>query len=128
MLDFPTIARLVGSDEPKVLRLADEALEINPGQRVNNEQSYSQGFALAIGGREIDARMFAQQAAFTIHGNPGDLREVVERTSVPWRKAFLVPNESKEELRELLRRLSIHKSSLFPDLGALAAELKSRFS
>jgi FRG domain len=126
MLGFPTTPRLVGPDEPQVLKLATEALEINLNRRISQQEAYLEGFAIAIAAREIDARMFTQQGAFTIHGNSGDLSAIVEHASGPWRRAFLVPRENRDDLRELLRRLSIHKSSLFPDLGALAEDLKSR--
>jgi hypothetical protein len=86
--------------------------------------------ALAIGMREIDARVFAQQGMCTIHADASDLSDIDYKRSgllvKPWRSAFKVPAGKKDGLRHLLRRLGVHKASLFPDLGNLAEELKSR--
>jgi FRG domain len=126
MLGLPTTPRLLGPDEPKVLELVDAAFEISPMRRAE-QMSRVPGLALALGAREIDARMFTQQGAFTIHADAANLADDVEQhTSTAWRRAFLVPNGNRYGLEEILRRLAIHKSSLFPDLGALAEDLKSR--
>jgi hypothetical protein len=80
--------------------------------------------------REIDARIFAQQGACTIHADESDLAEIEYKNDkgVPWRwrRAFKIPSSAKNDLRNHLQRLSIHKGALFPDLGSLADELKSR--
>jgi hypothetical protein len=125
MMGPPTTPRLVGPDEPKVLELVNSIFEINP-RAAADQMSRVRGLVLALGAREIDARMFTQQGAFTIHGDAADLADAIEHTSGPWKRAFIVPNKTRQDLQELLRRLSIHKSSLFPDLGALAEDLKSR--
>jgi hypothetical protein len=125
MLGPPTTTRLMGPDEPKVLEIVNAAFEISPMRR-QEDMSRAPGLALALSAPEVDARMFTQQGAFTIHGDAADLAGYVEHLSMPWRRKFLVPAASKPELQELLRRLAIHKSSLFPDLGALAEDLKSR--
>jgi hypothetical protein len=125
MMGPPTTPRLVGPDEPKVLELVNSIFEINP-RAAADQMSRVRGLVLALGAREIDARMFTQQGAFTIHGDAADLADTTEHTSGPWKRAFIVPNKTRHDLQELLRRLSIHKSSLFPDLGALAEDLKSR--
>lgn len=86
--------------------------------------------ALVIGMREIDARVFAQQGMCTIHADASDLSDIdYERNGLlvkPWRRAFKVPSSKRADLWHLLRRLGIHKAALFPDLGALAEDLKSR--
>jgi hypothetical protein len=81
--------------------------------------------ALAINMREIDARVFAQQAACTIHLDASDLSEI-DCTSGAWKSAFRIPKDAKPKLRDLLRNLGISKSLLFPDLHSLADDLKSR--
>jgi hypothetical protein len=81
--------------------------------------------ALAINMREIDARVFAQQAACTIHVDASDLSEI-DCTSGAWRRAFRIPKDAKPKLRDLLRYLGISKSLLFPDLHSLADDLNSR--
>jgi FRG domain len=125
MMGFPTTPRMMVSDEPKVLELANAAFEISPMAAAAHMAS-ARGLALAISAREIDARMFTQQGAFTIHGDHADLADTAELISQPWKRVFRIPSGSKAGLRELMHRLSINKSTLFPDLGALAEELKSR--
>jgi hypothetical protein len=49
-----------------------------------------------------------------------------EETPWRWRRAFKIPSGAKKNLQYHLQRLSIHKAALFPDLGSLADELKSR--
>jgi hypothetical protein len=88
--------------------------------------------AIALGTREIDQRVMVQQGAFTIHSDAQDLADVdfnyptVGARPSPWRRAYVVPAAVKSGLRELLRKLGIHESALFPDLGALAHKLKYR--
>jgi hypothetical protein len=86
--------------------------------------------ALAIGMREIDARIFTQQGMCTIHADASDLADVAYKGKSVflkrWRRAFKVPASKKADLRHFLRALGVHKATLFPDLGALAEELKSR--
>lgn len=116
MLNFPA-PRMVSPDERELVDLVEAAFAINlvPLCRV-----------ISIAAREIDTRMFTQQGAFTIHGDATDLADIKQR-SAPWRRMFRVPGRKKAELGELLRRLAIHKGSLFPDLGALAEDLKTRW-
>lgn len=125
MLGFPTTPRTMVPDEPKVLELVNAAFEISSPAAAAH-MSTVRGRPLAIGAREIDARMFTQQGAFTIHGDQADLADAAEDTSHPWKRVFRIPSNSKADLSELMRRLGIHKSTLFPDLGALAEDLKSR--
>ena len=80
--------------------------------------------ALAINMREIDARVFAQQAACTIHLDASDLSEI-DCGSATWKRAFRIPKDAKPKLRDMLRNLGISKSLLFPDLHSLADALKS---
>jgi hypothetical protein len=87
--------------------------------------------ALAVGPREIDYRMLAQQGVFTIHSDDDDLADVAYSNPpagtdppTPWRRAFRISANAKPKLREMLTALGIKKSTLFPDLGALAEELK----
>jgi hypothetical protein len=75
-----------------------------------------------VGTREIDPRVLVQQGAFTIHADDTDLANIAGT----WRIAFRVPGARKGDVQEILRSLAITKMSLFPDLAALAEELKSR--
>jgi FRG domain len=90
-----------------------------------------QGKALAIGMREIDPRVLAQQGAFSVHSDAADLSDVdykldASQQPIRWRRVFKVLASKKRNLRDHLRRLGIHKATLFPDLSALAEELKAR--
>jgi hypothetical protein len=125
MMGLPTTPRMMTPDDPKVLELANAAFEIS-SMAAAAHMSSVRGLALAISAREIDARMFTQQGAFTIHEDHADLADAAEDTMHPWKRVFRIPSNSKADLSEIMRRLSINRSTLFPDLGALAEELKSR--
>jgi hypothetical protein len=77
---------------------------------------------MAIAALENDLRMLVQQAAFTIHRDPSDLRDLA--TSEPILRQFIVPKAEKPKIRELLRLAGIVGASLFPDLAGLAADIK----
>lgn len=81
--------------------------------------------AIAVGTREIDPRVLVQQGAFTIHADAADLADVAYGSFRTWRVHFRIPNGAKDKIKQTLFQLAITKSSLFPDLGALAEELKS---
>jgi hypothetical protein len=112
-------------DEPQVREIVEIAFQRNSTER-DEMVSRVAGRALAIGTREIDLRVLVQQGSFTIHADDTDLADLGPPPSKNWQIAFRVPNKSKDNLRELLTRLAIRQSSLFPDLGALAEDLKSR--
>ena len=81
--------------------------------------------AAAIAPQESDLRMLVQQAGFTIHGGwPIDpLNGIDDCEKFLWK--FVVPSAKKEELYKILYRLGVRRSTLFPDLGNLAQEIKS---
>ena len=91
---------------------------------------------IAVSTREIDSRVLVQQGAFTIHSDGTDLASVdydvsgLPTGSAPdaarWRLAFRVPAADKARVRGSLQRFGITKMNSFPDLGALAADLKAR--
>jgi FRG domain len=118
--------RHMASDEPEIAELADIAFEPQP-QKAAQRTSHYAGKAILVGTREIDPRVLVQQGSFTIHADATDLAE--HPVVIPpgtWRVAFRIPATSKRGILEMLRMLAITKSSLFPDLAALAEELKSR--
>jgi hypothetical protein len=123
--------RMLMANDPAVQPFVEIAFEPRQAVRISKAGPL-QKKALAIGMREIDARVFAQQAACTIHADTSDLSDVDYSTDasgqqvVPWRRLFRVPANKKRTLQEHLRRLSIHRATLFPDLGALTEELKGR--
>jgi hypothetical protein len=123
--------RLFAPDDQLIKRLANIAFEPDPGRRAQLTNPLA-GQVIATGTREIDARVLVQQGAFTIHADAVDLANIdYSRRSdnmprVPWRSAFRVPANAKQSLIERLRSLGITQSTLFPDLGALAQDLKAR--
>jgi hypothetical protein len=116
--------RIFAPDEPEIGDVAEIAFESNPA-RAKERTSPIGGKAIAMGPREIDPRMAAQQGVFTIHADETDLAQVPYKDG-PWRAVFRVPAGSKQTLRATFGSLSINRSTLFPDLGALAEELRSR--
>jgi hypothetical protein len=122
-------SRIFAPDDERIRTIANIAFETDAQAVVRIPMA---GRALATGTREIDARVFVQQGAFTIHVDAADLAELDygfvdgNRRRSPWRTKFLVPADDKEAIRERLRTLGITHSALFPDLGALALDLKTR--
>jgi hypothetical protein len=109
--------------------ILDPLLELvfHPGMSAHLEK---EGLALPwkgkvvfTGTREIDLRMLVQQAVFSIHGDNTDLINIT-----PFKLKFMVPAPHKADLREVLRRLGITKMNVFPDLGALAENLKQDYA
>jgi hypothetical protein len=118
--------RYVAPDEPLVKELVEIAFQPK-WDLVQQMTSQVQGRVLAIGTREIDARVLLQQGAFTIHSDDQDLADVSFQHPPPfWRRAFRVQGTAKPHLRDVLRKLGIYESTLFPDLSTLAKELKTR--
>jgi hypothetical protein len=79
---------------------------------------------LFVGTREVDLRVLVQQGSFSIHGDENDLAELNLTSS---QRRFIIPSDAKFMLRESLRAVGITKMALFPDLGALADNLKADF-
>ena len=85
---------------------------------------------LACGTRHVDSRVLAQQGSFTIHADGTDLADIpyVKPEGGPepkaWRRMFRIPKDAKNKIWRELDGLGIRKSTLFPDLGALAEDLK----
>lgn len=71
---------------------------------------------------EADLRMQMQQGAFTVHASATPLNLLAE--SDGWLRRFAVPADSVSALRRELRLLGYRVDYLFPDLEALAQELR----
>lgn len=118
-------------EEKAVIDHAEIALSSNQDDRRKKTEALNVR-TFAMGAREIDPRLFAQQGAFTIQADDADLADipycVVGRAEMPvrWRIAFQVPKVAKQKVRQTLEWLSIRKSTLFPDLATLAEDLKER--
>ena len=71
---------------------------------------------------EVDPRMQMQQGAFTVHASltPLNLLEGSDR----WLRRFVVPSDAVAALRSELKLLGLRADYLFPDLEALAKELR----
>jgi hypothetical protein len=80
---------------------------------------------IAISAQENDIRMLVQNAAFTIHDSPDDLQQFA--SPKPILLKFIVPAASKSNLKRWLRAFGASEATLFPDLAALADELKAVF-
>ncbi len=75
----------------------------------------------AIGPRN-SARMVAQSGTFTvIHAEPTAIEDVGDKKHI-WR--FIVPKNSKADIRKELKLLGVTEHSLFPDLDRVAALAK----
>jgi hypothetical protein len=118
--------RLLLVDDPPVAELVK--LAFVPDQTVHDEaKPRITGRALAIGAREIDPRVMVQQGTFTIHGDGIDLTAVYPRPQAPpLLVGFRVERSAKPALRQRLQRYGMTRSSLFPDLGSLADDLKRK--
>lgn len=114
--------RLVAADEPWVTTISDGAFDVAAAEPT----MHTDGRVIFCGTREIDARILAQQASFSIHADDVDLASADLAQEQLWRSKFVVPAASKPILRSKLRALGITRMSMFPDLAALAEELKSR--
>jgi hypothetical protein len=72
---------------------------------------------------EADPRMQMQQGAFTVHASANPLNLLSGSDS--WLRRFVVPAAAVSPLRRELQLLGFRTDYLFPDLEALAQELKS---
>jgi hypothetical protein len=72
---------------------------------------------------EADPRMQMQQGAFTVHASATPLNLLADADN--WLRRFVVPADRVSTLRLELRLLGYRIDYLFPDLEALAQELRS---
>jgi len=71
---------------------------------------------------EADPRMQMQQGAFTVHASPIPLNRLPGEAA--WLRRFVIPATAVSTLRLELNLLGYRTDYLFPDLEALATELK----
>jgi hypothetical protein len=94
-----------------------------PPARPEGREGRPDPHAAAILPEQVDPRIVAQQAAFTIHAPEVDLE------SIPGHQAFLdrivIPRERREPMRQDLLRLGIRPMNLFPDLEHHSLDLKN---
>lgn len=82
--------RLLAPDETEIKTLAELAFEPDPAKR-----SSSTGRVLASGTPELDARVVAQQASFTIHADGFDLADLTSDSYGPPLQRFIVPKGAR---------------------------------
>jgi len=115
--------RILILDDPPIQELVKLAFNQDPALH-QAAASRVKGRGLAVGAREIDARVMVQQGAFTIHADATDLATRPTDKDA-YLVSFRVERSAKASLRGLLQRFGITRSSLFPDLGSLALDLKN---
>ena len=67
--------------------------------------------------KHITPRITAQVGLFTIHPDP---RKPLESKDI---ERWVIPNDSRHELKGTLYRYGVHRASLFPDLDGLAKHI-----
>lgn len=77
--------------------------------------------AAALNAHQIDLRMLVQQSAFTIHDSETPLEDHVDAAKFAMK--FPIRPESRASLKGALELFGIRRSTLFPDLENLCAEL-----
>lgn len=113
-------------DDAEVQEIVAQAYEPRPGPAKKALEKLA-GRAVAVGTREIDPRVMVQQGAFTIHADGRDLADPTRYDETRRCLAGIrIEGKAKAELREELEDLGIFRTSLFPDLGSLALDLKNR--
>lgn len=100
---------------PPASTLFREALGVHDGEPSN--------FIIATGSPQTDPRMMVQLSEFTLHGVPTPLEELSNKEK--FLAQFIIPKAAKSGLKQLLSLFGITRSTLFPDLEHLAADLRS---
>lgn len=79
---------------------------------------------LAVMASEHDLRMFVQQGCFTVHSDPTpmDLRQTGHR----YLSKFIIPARAVRTLAREIELCGFRRGDIYPDLGNLASELKTR--
>jgi hypothetical protein len=71
---------------------------------------------------EIDERIVAQSGRFTLHSCEQAIESLDDKDQ--YLRKFLIPTSLKPMIRQRLKDLGIQRWGLFPDLQALATDLK----
>lgn len=123
---------LIDHSHSDVTQLAASAFNVDAGIAVPT--TTAPGISvMALGTREIDLRVLAQQGSFTIHADGQDLCELHAKASIALEGSsyaapeyllrYNVPADRKQTIRNILRDLGVSKRELFPDLASLAESL-----
>ncbi|MCX5674327.1 MAG: FRG domain-containing protein [Planctomycetota bacterium] len=95
-------------------RPREEELKSNVNERV-----------LAVWAPQVDSRMLAQHAAFTVHASPNDLWKAKDKNRFLIK--FSIPREKRKCILDDLRKAGTRQSTVYPDLGHLAADLEEEW-
>ena len=79
---------------------------------------------VAVAPYASNERLARQRGAFTVHGIPVDLARHAPNNVL---RSIQIPAATKHSLREQLAHLGITRTTLFPDLDALACELREEY-
>ena len=91
-----------------------------------NPKKPSPNDVLAVMPSEVHLRLMVQHSRFTIHGTNTALEEW--STCESCLRKIVIEEGARARLKESLRRLGIHESTLFPDLDGLARHLCEQFA
>jgi hypothetical protein len=73
---------------------------------------------------QLDLRQLVQQSVFTVHGPAAPLNQLP--SNADFVALIRIARTAKQAFREALDLLGVARMALFPDLGNLAADLRSR--
>jgi hypothetical protein len=83
---------------------------------------------------QINSRLVAQQAVFTLHIDLGlSLEQLQEKDAMSpngrkYLEKVIIPADIKSELRQMLELSSVNEHSLFPDIEGLSKHLSKKYS
>jgi hypothetical protein len=80
---------------------------------------------LAVWAPQVDSRMLAQHAAFTVHAADNDLSKVPDHDRFLIR--FQIKRNQRPNILRDLRKAGTRESTIYPDLGHLAADLEEEW-
>jgi hypothetical protein len=101
----------------KALGWKDEDVRRRTGQDPSSLPQF-----VALQTFEIDERIVAQSGRFTLHSCEQAIESLEDKDQ--YLRKFLIPTSLKPKIRQRLKDLGIQRWGLFPDLQALATDLK----
>ncbi len=109
--------KTIGTDE--IIHICDKAARVRLPPEFEPLVRCPKPVALQV--RQLSPRIAAQRGLFTLHGTRA---KAVEDFAPLAFERILIPSASKAKMRAELRLAGLSESSLFPELPALARELK----
>ena len=102
-----------------------DIVRIYAGLAFQSEVDSTYRKAIAVISPHTDLRMLAQQCTFTVHPN-ADALEGFDNDEF-YLRCYNIADGAKDELKSMLEHLGVTKSSVFPDLESLAADINSMY-